>query len=195
MHSIARQKQSYALVSALLILYKTNLQAVSCWKYVVVADHTAATQCLIVIFVEHDTLPWPRVRHSLCTTNNTRREDVGLERWCSALRCGSWTSRLNCDSWSCWLNCMNNVLLSKRYHVTFALSRRRSVCLCLVCRLCNIVALALYREGLTFRHHRIAQGWLRGAVVERCCLTSELSLSCARSTADGWPLMWVNRPL
>jgi len=35
----------------------------------------------------------------------------------------------------------------------------------------------------------------RGTVVERRSLTGELSLSCARPTADGWPLMWVNRPL
>jgi len=39
------------------------------------------------------------------------------------------------------------------------------------------------------------RGWLRGAVLERCPLTGERSLSCARPTADGWPLMWVNRPL
>jgi len=32
-------------------------------------------------------------------------------------------------------------------------------------------------------------GWLHGTVVERW------SLSCARHTADGWPLVWVNRPL
>ena len=37
--------------------------------------------------------------------------------------------------------------------------------------------------------------WLRGTVVERRSLTGELSLSCARPAADGWPLMWVNRPL
>jgi len=37
--------------------------------------------------------------------------------------------------------------------------------------------------------------WLRGTVVERWSLTGKLSLSCARPTADGWPLMWVNRPL
>ena len=36
---------------------------------------------------------------------------------------------------------------------------------------------------------------LRGAVVERRSLTGELSLSCAQPTADGWPLMWVNRRL
>ena len=29
------------------------------------------------------------------------------------------------------------------------------------------------------------QGWLRGTVVERQSLTGELSLSCARPTADG----------
>ena len=32
-------------------------------------------------------------------------------------------------------------------------------------------------------------------LVERRSLTGELSLSCARPAADGWPLMWVNRPL
>jgi len=36
---------------------------------------------------------------------------------------------------------------------------------------------------------------LHGAVVERWSLTGELSLSCARPPADGWPLMWVSRPL
>ena len=34
-------------------------------------------------------------------------------------------------------------------------------------------------------------GWLRGIVVEGQFLTGKLSLSCA----DGWPIMWVNRPL
>jgi len=28
-------------------------------------------------------------------------------------------------------------------------------------------------------------------LVERRSLTGELSLSCARPAADGWPLMWV----
>jgi len=37
--------------------------------------------------------------------------------------------------------------------------------------------------------------WLRGLVVERRSLADELSLSCARPVANGWPLMWVNRPL
>jgi len=32
-------------------------------------------------------------------------------------------------------------------------------------------------------------------LVERRSLTGELSLSCARPAADGWPLMLVNRPL
>jgi len=35
-------------------------------------------------------------------------------------------------------------------------------------------------------------GWLHGTVVERRCLTGKLSLSCARPTADGWPLIWIN---
>jgi len=35
----------------------------------------------------------------------------------------------------------------------------------------------------------------RGSAVERWSLTGELSLSCARPAANGWPLMCVNRPL
>jgi len=31
--------------------------------------------------------------------------------------------------------------------------------------------------------------------LERLSLTGELSLAHARPAADGWPLMWVNRPL
>ena len=38
-------------------------------------------------------------------------------------------------------------------------------------------------------------GWWRGSVVERRSLAGELSLSCARPAADGWPLMWVSHPL
>ena len=38
-------------------------------------------------------------------------------------------------------------------------------------------------------------GGLHGTVVERQSLTGEVSLFCARPTADGWPLVWVNRPL
>ena len=41
----------------------------------------------------------------------------------------------------------------------------------------------------------IITGWLRGTVVERRSLTGKLSLSRAWTVADGWPLMWVNRPL
>ena len=37
--------------------------------------------------------------------------------------------------------------------------------------------------------------WWRGTVVEPWSLTDELSLSCARPAADGWPLMWVSHPL
>ena len=37
--------------------------------------------------------------------------------------------------------------------------------------------------------------WWRGSVVERRSLAGELSLSCAWPAADGWPLMWVSRPL
>jgi len=37
--------------------------------------------------------------------------------------------------------------------------------------------------------------WWRGTVVERRSLAGELSLSCARPAADGWPLMWVSHPL
>ena len=38
-------------------------------------------------------------------------------------------------------------------------------------------------------------GWWRGSVVERRSLAGELSVSCARPAADGWPLMWVSHPL
>jgi len=34
-------------------------------------------------------------------------------------------------------------------------------------------------------------GWLRASVVERWSSAGELSLSCARPVADGWPLTWV----
>ena len=37
--------------------------------------------------------------------------------------------------------------------------------------------------------------WLHGTVVEHQSLAGELSLSCARPVADGWPLTWVSRPL
>jgi len=36
----------------------------------------------------------------------------------------------------------------------------------------------------------LVDSWWRGTVVERRSLTGELSLSCARPAADGWPLMW-----
>ena len=38
-------------------------------------------------------------------------------------------------------------------------------------------------------------GWWRSTVVERRSVTGELSLSCARPAADGWPLMWVSHLL
>ena len=37
--------------------------------------------------------------------------------------------------------------------------------------------------------------WLRGTSVQRLSLAGDLSLSCARPVAEGWPLMWVIRPL
>jgi len=40
--------------------------------------------------------------------------------------------------------------------------------------------------------HRVGP---RGSAVERQSLASALSPSCARPAADGWPLMWVSRPL
>jgi len=35
----------------------------------------------------------------------------------------------------------------------------------------------------------------RGSAVERQSLASVLSSSCALPVADGWPLMWVSRPI
>jgi len=42
---------------------------------------------------------------------------------------------------------------------------------------------------------RLYRSWFRGTAVERRSLAGELSLSSAKPVADGWPLMWVNRPL
>jgi len=43
--------------------------------------------------------------------------------------------------------------------------------------------------------NNLTQSWWRGTVVERRSLAGELSLSCTRPAADGWPLMWVSHPL
>ena len=37
--------------------------------------------------------------------------------------------------------------------------------------------------------------WWLGTMARTSVLVGELSLSHARPSADGWPLMWVNRPL
>ena len=57
-------------------------------------------------------------------------------------------------------------------------------------------------EKNLFKNHHVkiasrivSYGWWRGTVVERWSLAGELSLSCARPAADGWPLMWVSHPL
>ena len=52
-----------------------------------------------------------------------------------------------------------------------------------------------YFESYEFTADRRVVCWLRGTVVQRRSLSGELSLSCARPAADGWPLMWVNLPL
>ena len=60
---------------------------------------------------------------------------------------------------------------------------------------CQLWRLLSYRKKIFFP---VLQKWyvmLHGTVVERWSLTGELSLPCARPAADGWPLMWVNRPL
>jgi len=54
------------------------------------------------------------------------------------------------------------------------------------------------RDRLKFERYYIVplpSSWWRGTVVERRSLAGELSLSCARPAADGWPLMWVSHPL
>jgi len=49
---------------------------------------------------------------------------------------------------------------------------------------------------MLLQSHKLCQlSCLRITVVERRSLAGELSLSCARPVVDGWPLMWVNRPL
>ena len=54
---------------------------------------------------------------------------------------------------------------------------------------------ARFTKYLTIYHKIILSCWWRGTVVERRSLAGELSLSCARPAADGWPLMWVSHPL
>ena len=46
-----------------------------------------------------------------------------------------------------------------------------------------------------YKGYNDTKSWWRGTVVERRSLAGELSLSCARPAADGWPLMWVSHPL
>jgi len=104
-----------------MVTNELNSHAVSRRKYVVVADHTATTRKCIGMY---ETLPWPRVRLSLYTTNDTCREDLGLDCWCTAVRWGSSSSSdassgdgssssssssrtISCSTW--WLN--NSVLL------------------------------------------------------------------------------------
>ena len=54
---------------------------------------------------------------------------------------------------------------------------------------------ARFTKYLMIYHEIILSCWWRGTVVERRSLAGELSLSCARPAADGWPLMWVSHPL
>ena len=57
---------------------------------------------------------------------------------------------------------------------------------------CQSLSLASVKSRL------VLSFWYRltsGTVVERRSLAGELSLSCARPAADGWPLMWVSHPL
>jgi len=54
----------------------------------------------------------------------------------------------------------------------------------------NVLMCALlFHTGI---HLWTPHGWLRSTVVKRQTLASELSLSCARPAADGWPLLWAN---
>jgi len=54
---------------------------------------------------------------------------------------------------------------------------------------------AIAKRKSDWSYPPICVGWWRGTVVERRSLAGELSLYCARPAADGWPLMWANRPL
>ena len=47
----------------------------------------------------------------------------------------------------------------------------------------------------TFMFTTWSFGWWRSTLVERRSLAGELSLSCARPAADGWPQLWVSHPL
>jgi len=50
--------------------------------------------------------------------------------------------------------------------------------------------IGVYRDQPAVNSCNIS-GWLRSIAV----FGWQTSLSCARPVADGWPLMWVNRPL
>ena len=67
----------------------------------------------------------------------------------------------------------------KRFEEITARHRHRRMYACLLCN--------AYNTDNT--------DWLRDTVVECWSVTGELSMSYARPEADGWPLMWVNRPL
>ena len=62
----------------------------------------------------------------------------------------------------------------------------------------NVTQHPEYKIIIDARHDLLTStvsSWWRGTVVERRSLAGELSLSCARPAADGWPLMWVKHPL
>ena len=59
-----------------------------------------------------------------------------------------------------------------------------------ICHLIRVIHYTRHNYGNIIGHCSTV-GWWRSTVVERRSLTGELSLSCARPAADGWPLMWV----
>jgi len=66
-------------------------------------------------------------------------------------------------------------------------------CVCVCVSVCPSVHRITHERIDGYRPNLVGMSiTLRGAGVERWSLTDELSLSCARPTADGRPLMWVN---
>jgi len=121
-----------------------------------------------------------------------------------------WTSRHSLNSILCLIG---NQCNSRRAEDTWSRGRRsmttRAAACSTRCNGANVDAGSshngdqqrqLSARSILSRHFMLrwrleGTGWFRGSAVERWSSTGELSLSCARPTADGWPLTWVNRPL
>jgi len=97
--------------------------------------------------------------------------------------------------WRCRL-CQITLALVTFDYGFFAIGQVWNKTMKIIIRLCSQVLASCFLESLAQNLVLINlhAGW-RGTVVERRSLAGELSLSCARPAADGWPLMWISHPL